>query len=168
MQRLRSCRNILTCEHLTGAEMRRARGSCEATASPKSGRPSDRARSLQQSSHMRLIRWDTHRHNQDPSMNLETVVKLLYNHKKVGLPSKSTQSWTRADTTVHSGPQPPQGHGQTDTKWCSSPTTPAWGTQRMQLAALECKGSMPRCPRRKAIAPGLNAFPPIVLGLRMV
>jgi hypothetical protein len=47
---------------------------------------------LHQSSQMRLIRRNTNTRIEYPSTNLETVINLSYDQKKVGLPNKSTQT----------------------------------------------------------------------------
>jgi hypothetical protein len=47
---------------------------------------------LHRSSEIRLIQWDTNTEVQYPSTNLETVVNVPHNHKKVGLPNKSARS----------------------------------------------------------------------------
>jgi hypothetical protein len=47
---------------------------------------------LHQSSQMRLIRRNTSTRIEHPSTNLETVINVSYDQKKVGLPNKSTQS----------------------------------------------------------------------------
>jgi hypothetical protein len=45
---------------------------------------------LNQSSQMRLIRRNINTRIEDSSTNLETVINVPYDHKKVGLPNKST------------------------------------------------------------------------------
>jgi hypothetical protein len=47
---------------------------------------------LHQSSQRRLIRRNTNTRIEYPSTNLETVINVAYDQKKVGLPNKSTQS----------------------------------------------------------------------------
>jgi hypothetical protein len=52
----------------------------------------DEEEELHQSSQRRLIRRNTNTRIEYPSTNLETVINVSYDQKKVGLPNKSTQS----------------------------------------------------------------------------
>jgi hypothetical protein len=55
---------------------------------------------LHQSSQRRLIRRNTNKRTEYPSTNLETVINVADDQKKVGLPNKSTQRKTRYYTVV--------------------------------------------------------------------
>jgi hypothetical protein len=73
---------------------------------------------------MRLIGRDTNTRIEDPSTNLETVVNVPYNHKKIGLPNKSTQSPGPKRKQLRIVRPNRSKSRADDTKWCSSPTTP--------------------------------------------
>ncbi len=78
---------------------------------------------LHQSSQRRLIRRNTNTRIEYPSTNLETVINVAYDQKKVGLPNKSTQrrhEWKREGTIASFAPLSSSGPLRTMAEWpCS-------------------------------------------------